>query len=52
MKYLILIVLVLIIVGQYGMYAYAEQKYLGRLSTNKIASDSTSNPVGQYGSTV
>jgi hypothetical protein len=30
----------------------AEQKYLGRLSTNKIASDSTSNPVGQYGSTV
>ena len=32
--------------------AYAEQKYLGRLSTNKVASDSTSNPVGQYGSTV
>lgn len=32
--------------------AFAEQKYLGRLSTNRIASDSTSNPVGQYGSTV
>ncbi|MFA5146807.1 MAG: hypothetical protein WC515_05520 [Candidatus Omnitrophota bacterium] len=32
--------------------AFAEEKYLGRLSTNKIASDSTSNPVGQYGSTV
>lgn len=32
--------------------AFAEQRYLGRLSTNRIASDSTSNPVGQYGSTV
>ncbi|OGW78853.1 MAG: hypothetical protein A3I73_00935 [Omnitrophica bacterium RIFCSPLOWO2_02_FULL_45_16] len=32
--------------------ANAEQKYLGRLSTNRVASDSTSNPVGQYGSTV
>ena len=52
MKYLILIVLVLVVLGQCGMYAYAEQKYLGRLSTNKVASDSTSNPVGQYGSTV
>ena len=31
---------------------YAEQKYLGRLSTNKVAADSTSNPVGQYGSAV
>ena len=32
--------------------AFAEQKYLGRLSTNKIASDSTSNPIGQYGSSI
>ena len=30
----------------------AEQKYMGRLSTNTIAADSTSNPVGRYGSTV
>ena len=32
--------------------AFAEQKYLGRLSANRIASDSTSNPVSQYGSSV
>ena len=32
--------------------AFAEEKYLGRLSANKIASDSTNNPVGPYGSTV
>ena len=28
----------------------AEQKYLGRLSSNRYQSDSTSNPYGQYGS--
>ena len=30
--------------------ANAEQKYLGRLSTNQYASDSTSNQYGQHGS--
>ena len=30
----------------------ADDEYLGRLSTNPISPDSTSNPVGQYGSSV
>ena len=34
------------------LVAHADQKYLGRYSSNIINSDSTSNPVGQYGSTV
>lgn len=36
----------------FSSISFGEQKYLGRLSTNRVASDSTSNPVGQYGSTV
>ena len=32
--------------------ANAEQKYLGKYSRNTLDSDSTSNPVGQYGSSV
>ena len=48
-----LCILVITILGLIFVFnIYAEQKYLGRLSTNKIASDSTSNPVGQYGNTV
>ena len=42
----------LVIIMLVSSSAYAEQKYLGKLSTNRVASDSTSNPVGQYGSTV
>ena len=49
MKKIIVLLLVIMLVCS---SAYAEQKYLGRLSTNRVASDSTSNPVGQYGSTV
>ena len=49
MRKIAVIVLVMIFVCS---LAFAEQKYLGRLSSNKVASDSTSNPVGQYGSTV
>lgn len=49
MRKIAVIVLVIVFVCS---LAFAEQKYLGRLSTNKIASDSISNPVGQYGSTV
>ncbi len=30
----------------------SERKYLGRYSTNPYAADSTSNPVGRYGSSV
>ena len=36
----------------YCSIVFAGQKYLGRLSTNRVASDSTNNPVGQYGSSV
>ena len=42
----------LVIIMLVSSSACAEQKYLGKLSTNRVASDSTSNPVGQYGSTV
>ena len=52
MKYVSLIVFVLLILGLCGTYAFAEEKYLGKYSRNTIDSDSTSNPVGQYGSEV
>ena len=49
MRKIMLLVLSIVFISS---SVYAEQKYLGRLSANKVASDSTSNPVGQYGSTV
>jgi len=49
MKKIVAIILVIVFTCS---LSFAEQKYLGRLSTNRIASDSTSNSVGQYGSTV
>lgn len=50
MKKILVLFIVLMLLA--ASVAYAEQKYLGRLSANKVAADSTSNPVGQYGSTV
>lgn len=49
MKRIVTIVLVMTFVCS---LAVAEQKYLGKYSRNTLDSDSTSNPVGQYGSSV
>lgn len=46
------IIVTALVIGFVVSIAFAEEKYLGRLSTNRISPDSTSNPVGQYGSTV
>lgn len=45
-------ILVTVAVALVAGHACADRKYLGRYSSNTIDSDSTSNPVGQYGSSV
>ena len=45
-----LLVLTIVLFLSISTSVYAEQKYLGRLSTNRYASDSTSNQYGQHGS--
>jgi hypothetical protein len=54
MKFLVIFLSasVVLIISQSIHYAYGEEKYLGKYSRNTLDSDSTSNPVGQYGSTV
>lgn len=48
---LMILVATAFVIMNYAL-AYADQKYLGRYSSNTIDSESTSNPVGRYGSAV
>ena len=54
MKYniLFLFILSIAIISQNIPNAYAGQKYLGKYSRNSLDSNSTSNPIGQYGSKI
>jgi len=55
MKYIILSLLIFTIcsIGQSMPYAYGEdEEYLGEYSENTLDPDSTSNPIGQYGSSI
>ena len=50
MKSLIALMLVSSVASAQSLYDSENGKYLGRLSSNPYAADSTSNPYGRYGS--
>jgi len=55
MKYLLICIFAVSLISMSVPYAYSDEEdgeYLGEYSENTLDSDSTSNPIGQYGSSI